>query len=92
MIRTNGFLGSKVPRPSRALTWALIALPCLLGTPALTLGESPSRQGVAASVAPSEIEVEGHIVCLAELARERFGTDLPSDHPHLCGFESTNKR
>ena len=48
--------------------------------------ESPSVADVEGA---KEIQVRGHLVCLAEAMHDLYRADLPADHEHLYGFETT---
>ena len=37
-----------------------------------------------------EIRIRGHLVCLAEAMHDLYRADLPTDHEHLYGFETTD--
>ena len=37
-----------------------------------------------------EIQLEGKVVCLAEELHDRFGAQLPADHPHIYGFRTAD--
>jgi len=36
------------------------------------------------------VQLEGHVVCLAEEMHQRHGTELPTRHQHVWGFRTTN--
>ena len=40
--------------------------------------------------AAREIQIRGHLVCLAEAMHNLYRADLPNDHEHLYGFETTD--
>ncbi len=49
--------------------------------------ESQNADGVGAA---EEIRIRGRLVCLAEAMHDLYRADLPADHEHLHGFETTD--
>ena len=49
--------------------------------------KSQSANGVGTA---KEIRIRGHLVCLAEAMHNLYRADLPADHEHLYGFETTD--
>lgn len=49
--------------------------------------ESQNAEGVNGA---KEIRIRGHLVCLAEAMHDLFRADLPANHEHLYGFETTD--
>ena len=51
------------------------------------IAKSQSADGVGTA---KEIRIRGHLVCLAESMHDLYRADLPVDHEHLYGFETTD--
>ena len=49
--------------------------------------ESQSAKGAGRA---EEVRIRGHLVCLAEAMHDLYRADLPADHEHLYGFETTD--
>ena len=49
--------------------------------------ELQSTDGIGAA---QDIQVRGHVVCLAEAMHDLYNADLPANHEHLYGFEATD--
>ena len=49
--------------------------------------KSQSAEGVGRA---KEIRIRGHLVCLSEAMHDLYRADLPTDHEHLYGFETTD--
>ena len=49
--------------------------------------ESQNAEGVRGA---KEVRIRGHLVCLAEAMHDLFRADLPANHEHLYGFETTD--
>lgn len=51
--------------------------------------ETTKSQVVDSAGAAKEIQIQGRIVCLAEAMHDLYRADLPANHEHLYGFETT---
>ena len=49
--------------------------------------ESQSADGIGAA---EEIQIRGHLICLAEAMHDLYRADLPASHDHLYGFKTTD--
>ena len=49
--------------------------------------ESQSAKGAGRA---EEVRIRGHLVCLAEAMHDLYRADLPADHKHLYGLETTD--
>ncbi len=63
-----------------ATGWGLLSAPVMGG------------ERAAASNATELIELQGHVVCLPEAMHDLHQTELPTDHQHVYGFETTTHR
>ena len=51
--------------------------------------ETTESQVVDNAGAAKEIQIQGRVVCLAEAMHNLYRADLPANHAHLYGFETT---
>ena len=49
--------------------------------------ELQSADGIGAA---KEIQIGGHLICLAEAMHDLYRADLPNNHEHLYGFKGTD--
>ena len=70
------------------LVFALVVIAAfnMEGQNAVT-AKSQSAKGAARA---EEVRIRGHLVCLAEAMHDLYRADLPADHEHLYGFETTD--
>ena len=69
------------------VAWALLAGGVMLVHRPPALAAVPK-----ATEAASAIELHGRVVCLAEEMNALYRVDLPTGHPHLYGFKTTDGR
>lgn len=68
---------------------AVVALAFL--APSVAFAQQPAGGGAGGKGAP-EATLRGRVVCLAEEMHRLHGADLPTDHPHVFGFKTTESK
>lgn len=71
----------------------LLALNAILANESATAaGGANPEQSNGSAIGVREIELRGHVVCLAEEMSRAYQADLPTNHEHLWGFKTTDNR